>query len=81
MFDDTQSLLEFIELAKEAKIKSFQIGDIKVEFSDLAFLDSLQPEAILGQPTQTEEKNTSKTLVDTLQTEDEDDLLFWSTKA
>lgn len=80
MFKTTTDLLEFIEEAKKAHIKSFKIGEIEVQFSDIAFLESFQSQA-LDNPKQTEEKNTSKTLVDTLPGgESDDEMLFWSTK-
>jgi hypothetical protein len=79
MLENIQNLLEFIEKAKKARIKSFQIGDIKVEFSDLAFLDDI-PEVPLEPVKAREERDTSTTLVDTAPTTDEDELLFWSAK-
>ena len=80
MLTNIQELLDFIEYAKEQKIKSFQIGEIKVDFSELAFIDQLASDGSMGRRMQTEEKDTSKTLVDTLSEDNEDDLLFWSSK-
>lgn len=72
MFKDIQNLLEFIENAKKANIKSFQIGDIKVEFSDFAFVENI------ANVPKSEERSTSKTMVDTLSGEEDEELLFWS---
>lgn len=38
MFKTTEELKLFIEWAKEQKIKTLKVGDIHVDFSDLAFL-------------------------------------------
>jgi len=81
MFKTTQELQDFILWAKGAKVKAFKIGDTEVEFTELAFIDAIseiEPEAVL----KTEEKNTSKTLVDTLTEEDlnDDELLDWSSR-
>ncbi len=79
MFQDAQSLREFIVWCKDQKIKKVQIDTVTIEFSDLAFIDMLtgEPLASVGN----EERDTSKTMVDTLQQESDDELLFWSTKA
>lgn len=76
MFKTTSELLDFIEAAKEAKIKAFKIGEIEVQFSDLAFVDAFTGAVEPG----TEERNTSKTLTDTAPDELDEDLLFWSAK-
>jgi len=73
MFENIQSLLEFIENAKKANIKSFQIGDIKVEFSDFAFIEKMNSDV-----SKSEERSTSKTMIDTLSGEEDEELLFWS---
>jgi diphthamide biosynthesis methyltransferase len=79
MFETTQDLLEFIENAKKAGIASFKIGSVEVQFSSVAMLEAYeanQATSVIG----TEEKNTSKTLTDTLSAEDEEELLMWSAK-
>lgn len=80
MLKTTSELQEFILWAKEARIKAFKVAGVEVEFSDLAFIDAISeitPEA----SSKTEEKDTSKTMVDTLNTDLEDeDLLFYSAK-
>lgn len=76
MFKDTKELQDFILWCRKGRIKTVQVGDIKVEFSDLAFID----EIAVVEPETTEEKDTSKTLVDTDQQTDEEDLLFWSSR-
>jgi hypothetical protein len=78
MFKTTQELLDFIENAKKAHIKSFRIGDVEVQFSDIAFIDSIQQ---LGDSqVAKEERSTSKTLTDTLEAEEDEELLMWSAK-
>ena len=79
MFKDTQSLQSFILWCRDQHIKSVSIGDVKVEFSDYAFIEKISQS--LDAPLKTEEKNTSKTLTDTLPSEDDEDLLFWSAKS
>lgn len=79
MFKTTQELQDFILWCRQAKIKAIKVGDMEVQFSDLAFIDVITEAAPEVQ--QTEERNTSKTLVDTLPAEESDeDLLFWSAK-
>jgi hypothetical protein len=79
MLKTTQELKDFILWAKEAKIQAFKYGQVEVQFSTFAFIDAtseISPEAIPN-----EERDTSKTMVDTLSTEEEDeDLLFFSAK-
>jgi DNA-binding transcriptional regulator LsrR (DeoR family) len=38
MFKTAFELQQFVEWAKDLKIKSVSIGDIKIEFSELAFI-------------------------------------------
>lgn len=81
MFKNTAEVLDFIEKAKKAHIKAFKIGDIEVQFSDVALYESL---AKVGEALpKTEEKNTSATLVDTLADQlakEDEELLMWSSK-
>jgi len=80
VFKTTQELKDFILWAAEAKIKAFKVGNMEVQFSDIAFIDAIQE--ITPDSRQNEERNTSKTITDTLEIskEEEDDLLFWSSK-
>lgn len=78
MFKTTQDLQEFLLWCQQAKIKAVKVGDMEVQFSDLAFIDILSQEAIAPM---TEERDTSKTMVDTAAEEADEDLLFWSSKA
>lgn len=78
MFSNPEDLLRFLLQCRDARIQAIKVGDIEVKFSELAFIDS-----VVEASTGNEQRNTSKTLVDTLpnnQQEDEE-LLFWSTKA
>lgn len=76
MFKTTQDLQEFLLWCQQAKIKAVKVGDVEVQFSDLAFVDIIASEASAA-----EERDTSKTLVDTAPDEADEDLLFWSSKA
>ena len=78
MFKTTQDLKEFILWCQQAKIKAVKVGDVEVQFSDLAFLDVITQQ--MEQPA-SEERDTSKTLVDTAPEESDEELLFWSSKA
>ena len=78
MFQTVQDLQEFFLWCQQAKIKAVKVGDIEVQFSDLAFIDIIAPE-IAQQAS--EERDTSKTMVDTAAEEADEDLLFWSSKA
>lgn len=80
MFKTTSELRDFIVWAKAERLKSFKAGNIEVTFSDLAFLEAMD-EPLPGMQ-KTEEKNTSKTLVDTLSDKDleDDELLDWSSR-
>lgn len=87
MFKSTQDLQEFISWAKQQRIELVKIGDVEVRFSTLAFIDletgALNQDSELAtKPAKTEERNTSKTLVDTLENVEEEDeeLLTWSSR-
>lgn len=77
MFKTTQDLQEFILWCQQAKIKAVKVGEVEVQFSDLAFLDLVAQDEPLRPK---EERDTSKTLVDTAPEEADEDLLFWSAK-
>ena len=80
MIKDLQSLRELIVYAKSQGVQGFKIGDVEVSFSPFAFTDLANtPEEA---PKANEERNTSKTLVDTMEPSQEDEeLLFWSSKS
>lgn len=84
MFKTTQDLKEFILWAKDQRIEAVKVGDVEVKFSTLAFLvpDEMNLDQETAKPASTEERNTSKTLVDTLTNTDEEDeeLLTWSSR-
>lgn len=83
MFKNSQELKDFILWCLQQRIKSVQVGETKVEFSDYAFLDLVTGgQSLDGMAMPNEERNTSKTLVDTLQadTQEEEDLLYYSSK-
>lgn len=87
MFKTTEDLQEFISWAKKQRIELLKVGDIEVRFSTLAFVDEatgglIPSDESASQTAKTEERNTSKTLVDTLENvaEDDDELLMWSSR-
>lgn len=69
---------ELILWAKSNKIKKIRVGDIEVEFSDIALMDTLASPQDFKEAT----NYAQRTLLDTekLSKEEEDELLFWSTK-
>lgn len=77
MFETTQDLKEFILWCQQAKIKAVKVGDVEVQFSDLAFVDIIAADPAIKMA---EERDTSKTLVDAATDELDEDLLFWSAK-
>lgn len=78
MFKTTHELQDFLLWCQQAKIKAVKIGDVEVQFSDLAFLDIVAQDEPLKPR---EERDTSKILVDTAPEEADEDLLFWSAKS
>ena len=77
MFETTQDLQEFILWCQQAKIKAIKVGEVEVQFSDLAFIDVITQQ---NPALPAEERDTSKTLVDTAPDETDEELLFWSSK-
>jgi hypothetical protein len=75
MFENEAQMRAFILWAKETKLKRFKLGEIEVEFSDLAFID---PVTDMPEVTDFEQK----TLVDTepVDQKEENELLFWSSR-
>lgn len=74
MFKNLQEVKDFINWAKENKVKSFKINDIAFELSELSFLpDSNQANIDLKEA-------IGDTLTDTEKVDnvEEDELLFWS---
>jgi hypothetical protein len=82
MFKTVSELQEFILWAKKERVESFKAGDVEVSLSAYAFIDAISELSPEPQSHKTEERNTSKTLVDTLNTtEDDEELLFFSAKS
>lgn len=79
MFKTTQELQDFILWCRQAKIKAVKVGDMEVQFSDLAFIDAISE---LTEYKGEEERNTSKTLHESPDPSEipdsEEDLLFLS---
>ncbi len=84
MFKTVEQLKEFIIWAKDQKVQEVHVGKVVVVFSALALTESLynEPEHYDTQKPQTEERDTSKTLVDDEPeaADNEDDLLYYSSR-
>jgi len=76
MIKNIAELKQLIQWAKDNKVKSINLGDIKFELSDFAYIEGaeLTDEQIASGLS---EYNTD-TLTDTLKDEENEDLLFWS---
>lgn len=73
MLKTVDELKAFLLWAKSHKIQAVKVGDVEVHFSGTAFI-----EEDLALPQKgSEERDTSKVLVDELPADDED-ILFWS---
>jgi hypothetical protein len=77
MFGSTQELLDFIENAKKAKVKAFKIGEISVEFSDLAFLDTVEISAEMARAVDRQALD-ERALSEKEQLDEDEELLFHS---
>ncbi len=85
IFETKEDLLQFLLQCRQAGIKRLKLNEVEVEFSDYALASDIASNtpSILTQPGQgavSEEKSTSKTLVDTEAAEADEELLFWSSK-
>lgn len=79
MFDSPEKLKEFVLWCKQEKIKSFKINDMEFEVSEIAFI----PEDELPGDVKKEFKNyDDRTFADTetVSKEEEDELLYWSSR-
>lgn len=76
MFKNTDEIKTFILWCKENKVKSFKLGDLSVELSEISFI----PEEELTAPNAPAFTN-SATLLDTENesNKDNEELLYWST--
>jgi len=81
MIEDIQDLKEFMEWCIAKGIRSAQVGDVKFEISDYGLTQHLMEIGTQNAPLKDTESTsmTSKTMVDT--TPDDEDLMFWSSKA
>lgn len=79
LFETVAQVQAFVAWAKAIGLKRAKIGDVELELSDLALL----PLASETGPKGTEERDTSKTLTDTLtpDAKQEDEDLFWSSNS
>ena len=86
MFKTVEDLKDFILWAKDQKIQEVHVGKTVVVFSALALTEDLYGSADYASPpspkTSTEEKDTSRTLLDEPPetAKEEEDLLFYSAR-
>ena len=79
MLSKLEEIKQFIEWCQKNKVKSFDSGDISFELSELAFVEQMTD----SQMEQKVINAAEDTLVDTAKQElenEDDDLLFWSTR-
>lgn len=77
MISDIKVLKELILFAKSNKIKHLKVDNVEFSISDLAFVNEIYQ---TDSPELKEMPQDSKTLTDTIKPQDEEDLLFWSSK-
>lgn len=80
MIETTQELKDFILWCHTQKIKSVKVGTVEVQFSDIAFYDTIA--GLTSEPVKVEERNTSETLADAENPKpnEDEEMLFWSAK-
>lgn len=74
-----EELKSLIIWAKEQRVKILEVSGIKVEFSELAFIEQVQGMDI-GQSPNPKLTASSQTFADDAQNEDDEDLLFHSSR-
>lgn len=77
-----EQLKEFILWCKANKVKNFKNSEYQFELSELAFIDTVGM-ADLGDPVKEMNLDAALPIVDSeepMSREDEDELLYWSTK-
>lgn len=83
MFKTVDQLKEFIIWAKKQKVQEVHVGKVVILFSTLALTEDLTSEPDYEPKPTTEERDTSKTLVDDEpeQPDNEEELLFYSSNS
>jgi hypothetical protein len=77
VFDDIEQAKLFVEWAKSQQIKKVELGELKVEFHDLAFINDIE-KAIAPAPVPLSPE--AQKVAEAVQAKEEEDLLFWSVK-
>lgn len=77
--DNLERVAALIKLMHEGRVKKLEAGDIKLELSDTYFYEQIGQS--LETVPQTEEKSSSRTLVDDEDPADDAAMLLWSTPA
>lgn len=75
MFKTTQELQDFILWCREAKIKAIKLDQMEVQFSDLAYIDSIADSVT---EKALESQANSEAAVGQSEQTDDDEALFWS---
>lgn len=72
-----EQIKELIIWAKSEKVKILEVSGIRVEFTELAFIDQIQG-LEMGQSANPEVTVSTKTFADEIANEDDEELLFHS---
>ena len=79
MINNTEELKKLITWAKENKVKSLKIGEISFELSELSFIEDI--ELSQDRISSNVGEYNNDTLTDTLDSNEDEALLFWSTNS
>lgn len=81
MFKSTQDLQEFILWCLQNGVERVKVDNLEVQFSNIYLAEKLMAAPATTEPVKAnEERDTSKTLVDTVPNDADEELLFWSAK-
>ena len=82
MVNSVKELQELIIWLKSEKVKSLKIGEIHVELSDYALIESITEESAAAVASTPEAKSTNQTWTEAAPTltREEEEELFWSTR-
>lgn len=85
MMLNIEDIKDLAEFARKLKVKTLQIGDVKIEMSDYAFVEDISNQESQGKPAATsEEKDSPKLWADEredLSQDEYDELLFHSSNS
>lgn len=79
MLKSVEDIKKFIQWCRDNKVKSFKTKEVEFELSELSFVPQLDESELTEKSVQAAEETLADTAKQELDQEDED-LLFWSTK-